>query len=232
MNFAKHSSRQPARYLFSALLASAMLLLATSGFCENKHILVDSDSLSLREKASHDAKKLDTLITFEPVTVLERSKGWVKVRTEDKQTGWVVDEYQGKETLSKVGFVNVKNNFVNVRQGPGTEYTKLMRFYKNYPLQVLDVASNGWLKVEDFEGDKGWVHPNFVQTSPIFVISKLDKCNVRAGIGTDEELRFSVPKAYLFQVLKEKDGWLNVKAEDGDTGWMSAKIVFGYRDKD
>ena len=33
-----------------------------------------------------------------------------------------------------------------------------------------------------------------------------------------------------FQVLAEKDGWLKVKYEDGDIGWTSAKIVWGWLD--
>lgn len=206
------------------LLAASLASLAAAA---NREVLVNADALSLRVKSSTSAKRIATLVTFQPVTVVEtKGSDWTKVRTKDGKSGWVLSRY-----LTKTGCVSVKQKYVNARQGPGTEYVKLFEFYKNYPLRVIDVASNGWLRVSDFDGDEGWVHPNFVKTKPVYVIARLAKCNVRDGAGVDNELKFTAARGVLFEVLKEKDGWLNVKHADGDTGWLSAKIVFGWRDK-
>jgi SH3-like domain-containing protein len=195
----------------------------------NKYVLVKANSLTLRSKPSTKSKALEKLITYKPLEIIEsKGKKWRRVKTPTGKTGWVLSSY-----LTKHAFVWIDHKALNVRRGPGTEYAILFKLeqYRHYPLRVLDVARNGWLKVMDFEGDRGWVHYNLIKSSPSYVIARLDKPhNIRKGPGVEHEEIFQALPEYIFEVLGEDKGWLKVKATDGDIGWISSKIVFGWRD--
>lgn len=201
-------------------------LLAAAPALAQKAALVKATSLSLRSEPSAQAERITTLITYQPVEVLEtRGKSWARVQTRDGQSGWVMAQY-----LTETGFVSVNHPKLNVRRGPSTDYAIIMNYGKHFPLWVLDVARNGWLKVRDLDGDRGWVHPNLVKIEPHYVITRLAKCNIRTGVGTDNPIKFTAERGVVLEVLDEKDGWLKIRHADGDEGWMSAKIVYGWLD--
>ena len=55
-------------------------------------------------------------------------------------------------------FLSLKNNKVNLRQGPSFEYPIKLIYKKKYlPVKVLD-KSETWRKVKDFENNVGWIH--------------------------------------------------------------------------
>jgi SH3-like domain-containing protein len=59
-------------------------------------------------------------------------------------------------------FGTLRNNKVNVRTGPGTQYPILWTYkLEGYPVRVVAVYDN-WYKVRDVEGEEGWVFRNFV----------------------------------------------------------------------
>jgi SH3-like domain-containing protein len=221
------------------LLLAASLVPATALAQPNEFALVNvRETLTLRAEPRLQTRTVETLLRFQPVQIIERKtedgKDWAKVRTvranpEKLNTGWVLAEY-----LTDCGFATVDHDKLNVRRGPGTEYAVIMNYGRNFPVQVLDVASNGWVKVRDVDRDIGWVHPKLLNFEPHFVITDgpYKIFNIREGAGTETPVRFRVEKGYMFEVLGEKDGWLNVKDKDGDAGWISAKIVFGWRDEE
>ena len=55
-------------------------------------------------------------------------------------------------------FLSLKNNEVNLRQGPSFEYPIKFIYKKKYlPVEVLD-KSETWRKIKDFENNSGWIH--------------------------------------------------------------------------
>ena len=55
-------------------------------------------------------------------------------------------------------FLSLKNNEVNLRQGPSFEYPIKLTYKKKYlPVIILD-RSDAWRKIKDFENNSGWVH--------------------------------------------------------------------------
>ena len=55
-------------------------------------------------------------------------------------------------------FLSLKNNEVNLRQGPSFEYPIKFIYIKKYlPVEVLD-KSETWIKIKDFESNSGWIH--------------------------------------------------------------------------
>ena len=68
-----------------------------------------------------------------------------------------------------VDFLSLKNNEVNIRQGPSFEYPIKFVYKKKFlPIEVLD-KSETWIKIRDFENNSGWIH--------ISQVSKKKICN-------------------------------------------------------
>ena len=57
-----------------------------------------------------------------------------------------------------INFLSLKNNEVNLRQGPSFEYPIKLIYKKKYlPVKILD-KSETWRKIRDFENNSGWIH--------------------------------------------------------------------------
>ena len=57
-----------------------------------------------------------------------------------------------------INFLTLKNNEVNLRQGPSFEYPIKLIYKKKYlPVIILD-KSETWRKIKDFENNSGWIH--------------------------------------------------------------------------
>jgi SH3-like domain-containing protein len=198
-----------------------LLLLVAPGLSVGEIVLVKASSLSLRSRPETGADRLQVLDTYEPVKVLARRGDWAQVEATSDRKGWVLAEY-----LTPTSFVTVNIDRLNVRSGPGTDHPIKMMVGRNYPLYVIN-QSQGWLHVMDFDGDRGWISSNLVSLEP-YVITQLQKSNIRRGRGTESAVVFTAERGVVLKVIREDRGWLNVRHADGDEGWISAKIVFGW----
>ena len=55
-------------------------------------------------------------------------------------------------------FLSLKNQEVNLRQGPSFEYPIKFTYKKKYlPIVIID-KSESWRKIKDFENNSGWIH--------------------------------------------------------------------------
>lgn len=58
--------------------------------------------------------------------------------------------------VGKTAYVRQKNNYVNLRSGPGTDTQVVKKIYKGVPMGIQKVE-NEWLYVLLGDGTKGWV---------------------------------------------------------------------------
>ena len=55
-------------------------------------------------------------------------------------------------------FLSLKNDTVNLRQGPSFQYPIKLVYKKKYlPVNIID-KSEAWRKIKDFENNLGWIH--------------------------------------------------------------------------
>ena len=127
--------------------------------------------------------------------------------------------------------VSISGDNVNLRSGPGQNFSIKWKYGNGFPLQVLQEQGK-WLKVEDFENDIGWLHSDL--TSDVgHMIVKVNKggekkINIRSGPGTNYNI---VGKAYygvVFKTLKQENGWAQVKHESGLEGWIKRSLLWGF----
>ena len=120
--------------------------------------------------------------------------------------------------------LSVKADIANIRSGPNTSDAVIWQVEKYHPLKVVQ-KQGSWYLFEDFEGDRGWIHSSLLANTRTAIV-KNDKCNVRSGPGTQNDIRFTVDKGVPFKVLAEQGKWLQVIHADGDEGWIHRSLVW------
>lgn len=122
--------------------------------------------------------------------------------------------------------VSVNGNNVNMRSGPGEKFAVLWELGTGFPLKVLDEQGD-WYKVEDFEGDVGWIYKTLVSREPHLIV-KRRRINMRSGPGDGYRVVGKANYGVVFKTLKSKEGWVKVKHENGLTGWVSRSLLWGW----
>ncbi len=122
-------------------------------------------------------------------------------------------------------FLTLRNEKVNLRQGPSFEYP-IKIFYKKKFLPVLvEDKSDNFKKIRDHENNSGWIH-----------VSQLSKKKAAITI-KDEILIFTKPTIYskplvilqkgrLCLIKKCKKSWCKVKVNKY-VGWVKKDELWG-----
>ena len=122
-------------------------------------------------------------------------------------------------------FLSLKNNEVNLRQGPSFEYPIKFIYIKKYlPVEVLDEFET-WKKIKDFENNSGWIH-----------ISQLSKKKSAINVKNNSIL-YKKPTVYSKPIARLELGRLVLikkcnlkwcKIITGDfNGWIKKKYLWG-----
>ena len=124
-----------------------------------------------------------------------------------------------------VNFLSLKNNEVNLRQGPSFEYPIKLIYKKKYlPVKILD-KSETWRKIRDFENNSGWIH-----------VSQLSKKKSAINI-KNNSIIYKKPTIYSKPIARLEVGRLVIikrcklkwcKIITGDfNGWIKKKYLWG-----
>ena len=125
----------------------------------------------------------------------------------------------------KINFLSLKNNEVNLRQGPSFEYPIKFIYKKKFlPIEVLD-KSETWIKIKDFENNSGWIHISQVSKKK----SAINKKN--NSVIYKKPTIFSKPIAKLeigrlVLIKKCKEEWCKI-ASGGFSGWIFKGSLWG-----
>ncbi len=120
-------------------------------------------------------------------------------------------------------FVSVVKDGVNLRSGPDTTYDVLFQLPAGYPLKILERREK-WLKVSDYENDKGWIYAGLVSATS-HVIVKVKEGNIRSGPGTNNDKVGKVVRDVILRKVEEKGDWLKVHHPEL-TGWIHQQLVW------
>jgi len=124
-----------------------------------------------------------------------------------------------------VNFLSLKNNEVNLRQGPSFEYPIKFVYKKKFlPIEVLD-KSETWIKIRDFENNSGWIHISQVSKKK----SAINKKN--NSVIYKKPTIFSKPVAKLeigrlVLIKRCKVEWCKITS-GGFNGWVYKNSLWG-----
>ena len=122
-------------------------------------------------------------------------------------------------------FLSLRNNEVNLRQGPSFEYPIKLIYKKKYlPVKIID-KSETWRKISDFENNSGWMHVSQLSKKKSAINTKNN------SIIYKKPTIFSKPIAKLetgrlVLIKKCKIKWCKITSGDYE-GWVFKKFLWG-----
>ena len=91
-----------------------------------------------------------------PLKVVGRRGDWLKTVDFEGYEGWIHAPLTDRQPA-----VVVKNEWANIRSGPGTKHPVAFTAERGVAFLLLGTRGN-WLKVEHADGDDGWIHKSLV----------------------------------------------------------------------
>ncbi|ADU66239.1 protein of unknown function DUF1058 [Desulfurispirillum indicum S5] len=125
-------------------------------------------------------------------------------------------------------YVAVTGDRVNLRAQPSTNAEVLWTLGKYFPLKVLKQQGN-WYQVEDFEGDKGWIHNSVANKENRGVIVIRNNVNVRSSNSTNSDILFRTSYGVAFRIIGQRSNWYQVEHPDGHQGWIRGDLLWGAK---
>jgi SH3-like domain-containing protein len=122
--------------------------------------------------------------------------------------------------------VSVRSATVNLRSAPGLQAEVLWQINRGYPLHVLG-REGTWLKVQDFEGDEGWVAQSVTASTPHHVV-KVKAANLRAGPGAEHPVVDKVVYGQVLPTALRQAEWVQVLRTNGQPAWVASDLVWGW----
>ena len=131
----------------------------------------------------------------------------------------------GSEANEIRNFLSLKNNEVNLRQGPSFEYPIKLVYKKKYLPVIITDKSETWRQIKDFENNSGWIH-----------ISQLSR--KKSGINIkNNSIIYKKPTIYskpiaklevgrLVLIKKCKTKWCKITT-GGYSGWIFKDSLWG-----
>ncbi len=122
-------------------------------------------------------------------------------------------------------FLSLKNNQVNLRQGPSFEYPIKFTYQKKYlPVIILD-KSETWRKIKDFNNNSGWIHISQLSKKRSGInIKKNSILYKKSTIYSKPLAKLEVGRLVLINKCNVK--WCKIKSGNFD-GWIDKKSLWG-----
>ena len=124
-----------------------------------------------------------------------------------------------------INFLSLKNNEVNLRQGPSFEYPIKFIYKKKYlPIEVLD-ESETWRKIRDFENNSGWIHTSQLSKKKTAICIKNNSVLYKKPtIFSKPIAKLEIGRLVLIKRCKVK--WCKISS-GGFSGWIYKNSLWG-----
>ena len=124
-----------------------------------------------------------------------------------------------------INFLSLKNNEVNLRQGPSFEYPIKFIYKKKYlPIEVLD-ESETWRKIRDFENNSGWIHTSQLSKKKTAICIKNNSVLYKKPtIFSKPIAKLEIGRLVLIKRCKVK--WCKIASGDF-SGWIYKNSLWG-----
>lgn len=223
------------RTTLTAALLCASLAMSASALSYGAGT-VTGDSLRLRESADTSSSILTTVTKGTNVVVLENQvDGWYKVDISGT-VGYMAADYLSVSVQADAdlgtGTLNTDGASLNMRSGPGTDYSKVASIPGDAVLTITGIK-NGWYKTS-YNGTVGYVSSDYVVLSGNHAAASATKTgilntggsslNMRSGPGTDYSKVATIPGNAVLTITGSEKGWYKT-SYSGVEGYVSADYI-------
>lgn len=124
----------------------------------------------------------------------------------------------------------VNTRALNVRSGPGTNYSKIGIVYKGNTLSIIETKGM-WSHVQLNTGLNGWVYSKYIKQSSLTNTTQtigtinVVAVNVRSDAGKQYDIIKVASQGTKVKLIKKSNGWCNIELPSGTIGWISEKYI-------
>lgn len=133
-----------------------------------------------------------------------------------------------KKNISE-NFLAVKSDKINMRTGPNNRYDiKYIYIKKNMVFKITD-SFEEWYKVEDIDGEEGWIKKNLFfhsKKQKFAMIRSKDSIFCYSGRNTQAKKVFKIDYLGLVKLVECRGEWCLVKKQDLKA-WCESKFLWG-----
>ena len=123
-------------------------------------------------------------------------------------------------------------DYLNLREGAGTNTKVLLTLGKDVSVTVLDNSSSQWAKVETSRGRVGYCFKEYLHfpanaaSSSGITATTTDYLNMRTGAGLGNRIIVTLAKGTSLTVLDNSNAdWVCVQTSNGKQGWCSRQYL-------
>lgn len=126
------------------------------------------------------------------------------------------------------------DDYVNLREGPGTGYPILGQLPADAPAKVLDEQA-GWYHIETPWDSSGWIAGDLFELTPepatpaepqrLGTAGTVGSVNLREGPGAEYPSYGKLSDGSVLEVLALEGEWYKVRTPRGAVGWVAAEYV-------
>jgi SH3-like domain-containing protein len=130
-------------------------------------------------------------------------------------------------TLANVDiyFLSLKNNKVNLRQGPSLDYPIKLIYKKKYLPIIITEKSGTWRKIIDFKNNSGWIHVSQLSKKKSAInVKNISIIYKKSTIYSEPIAKMEIGRLVL--IIKCKISWCKVTS-DKYKGWVLKKSLWG-----
>ena len=122
-------------------------------------------------------------------------------------------------------FLSLKNNEVNLRQGPSLEYPVKFIYKKKYlPIKIIDSKDN-FKKIIDIKNNDGWIHVSQLTKKKFAInISNLSVAFKKPNIYSRPLAKLE--KGKMVNIKKCRDEWCKILVQNNQF-WIQKKFLWG-----
>lgn len=181
--------------MLKQILTLSLVLVAVFALQADQGGIITADRVNVRQAPVRDAKILKILAKNAKVAVMARYEkpvdqkavavkenipiAWVQVRMGTTNV-WVKGSYLDKNNT-------VKSDILNVRQGPGTQHTKVGEFKKGEVVKLTGNKKSDWVEVE--LGISGFIAAQYVKLT-----GKISEAEIAEIVGGKTQSKIVAPK--------------------------------------
>ena len=122
-------------------------------------------------------------------------------------------------------FLTLRNEKVNLRQGPSFEYPVKIFYKKKFlPVLIKDEYSN-FRKIKDHENNSGWIHISQLSKKKAALV-KVKKLIVLSSPTLYSKPLVVLSEGRLCLIVKCKNDWCKIKV-DKYKGWVKQNALWG-----
>tara|TARA_Y100000741_G_scaffold360008_1_gene341562 strand:- start:89 stop:562 length:474 start_codon:yes stop_codon:yes gene_type:complete len=122
-------------------------------------------------------------------------------------------------------FLTLKNNKVNLRQGPSFDYPIKLIYKKKYLPVIILEKYDTWRKIKDFENNSGWIHISQLSKKKSAINIKNESVIYKKSTIYSEPIA-KVEVGRLLLIKKCKMNWCKITSGNFE-GWILKNYLWG-----